>query len=393
VDPVALLKDLVRIPSVNPMGRGVSGPEYLETRLTEYLVEFFGGLGVECERGEVAPGRANVLARIGPAGGRATVLLDAHQDTVPTDGMTIDPFDPVVRDGRLYGRGACDVKGGLAAMLAAFARLVRERPSGAASVVISCTCDEESTSLGINHLVAGWSPGGPASALLPAAPDAAVVAEPTGLDVVVAHRGATRWKIRTSGVACHSSRPGDGVNAIYRMGRLLACLEDYADRLPRAVAAHPLCGPATLSVGRIEGGTSVNTVPDWCAIEIDRRVIPGEDALAAREDVGRFLRERLDFEFEMLEPWLAGAALSDEHNGPLAEALLRQVAGVAGPRRKVGVAYGTHASRIAAAGVPAVVFGPGSIEQAHTKDEWIATAEVEQAAEVYYRFCAGGAIA
>jgi acetylornithine deacetylase len=158
------------------------------------------------------------------------------------------------------------------------------------------------------------------------------------------------------------------------------------------VRAHPLCGPATLSVGRIEGGTSVNTVPDWCEIEIDRRVVPGEDGLEARDAVGRFLRVRLNFELEMLPPWIAGQALSDEHNGDLAEALLRHVGDVAGPRRRIGVPYGTHASRIAAAGVPSVVFGPGSIAQAHTRDEWIETAQVEQAAEAYYRFCAAGGV-
>jgi acetylornithine deacetylase len=290
----------------------------------------------------------------------------------------------------LYGRGACDVKGGLAAMLAAMARLARERPPQAANVVLSCTCDEEATSLGINHLVAAWKGETPAYELLPAPPDLAVVAEPTDLHVVVAHRGATRWKIRTGGVACHSSQPTAGVNAIYRMARLVSHLEDFAARLPRIVPAHPLCGGATLSVGRIQGGTSVNTVPDWCEIEIDRRVIPGEDGLAARDDVGRWLRERLDFDFEMLPPWIAGQALSDEHNRPLADVLLEHVSAVVGPRQKIGVAYGTHASRIAAAGVPAVVFGPGSIAQAHTRDEWIATAEVERAAEAYFRFCASG---
>jgi acetylornithine deacetylase len=393
VDPIALLTDLVRIPSVNPMGRDVAGPEFLETRVTAYLLELLGRLGADCERVEVAPGRANVFARIDRPGARATVLLDAHQDTVPTDGMTIDPFDPVVRDGRLYGRGACDVKGGLAAMVAAFARLARERPPEMANVILSCTCDEEATSLGINHLVAGWKGEVRPGELVRTQPDAAIVAEPTELDVVVAHRGATRWKIRTTGRACHSSQPDQGLNAIYRMARVVQALEDYAQRLPGLVPAHPLCGPATLSVGRIEGGTSVNTVPDWCEIEIDRRVVPGEDGLEVRDVIEMFLRDRLDFDFEMLPPWIAGQTLSDEHNGALADALLQHVAGVAGQRRRIGVPYGTHASRIAAAGVRSVVFGPGSIAQAHTRDEWIATVQVEQAAEVYYRFCAAGGVA
>jgi acetylornithine deacetylase len=124
------------------MGRDVSGPEFLEGRLSDFLETFFRGLGVPYERTEVAPGRANVVARFDGTGAVRTVLLDAHQDTVPVDGMVIEPFAPAEPDGRLYGRGACDVKGGLAAMLAAFERLVAERPAGAANVVLSCTCDQ-----------------------------------------------------------------------------------------------------------------------------------------------------------------------------------------------------------------------------------------------------------
>lgn len=388
MDPLALLRDLIAIPSVNPMGRELSGPEFFESRLSDWLERFFDGLGVSHERIEVVPGRDNVIARWDSPGSASTIVLDAHQDTVPVDGMTIPPFEPVERDGRLFGRGACDVKGGLAAMLAAFARLVREQPRGAASVVMSCTCDEESTSLGVNDLVTLWRDGRKRSSLLRETPDAAVVAEPTDLHVVVAHRGATRWKVRTRGKACHSSDPSRGVNAIYRMAQVVECLEEYAAELPERVAPHPLCGPATLSVGRIEGGISVNTVPDECTIEIDRRVVPGEDGRVVMADVECCLREQLDFEFEMLPPWLVGETLSDERNSELADRLLACVASVAGPRQKVGVPYGTHASRFAAAGVPAVVFGPGSIAQAHTKDEWISIAELRQAAEIYYQFCA-----
>jgi acetylornithine deacetylase len=358
--------------------------------VTEYLVRFFSDLGVEFREIEVAPSRANVIAWFEGRSSSQTVLLDAHQDTVPVDGMTIEPFTPVVRDERLYGRGSCDVKGGLAAMLAAFARLARERPPDACNVVLSCTCDEEATSLGITHLTSLWSDAAANDTPPLRRPDVAIIAEPTDLNVVVAHRGAARWKIRTHGRACHSSRPQDGINAIYRMARVVSCLEEFARRLPELVPPHPLCGPATLSVGRIEGGLSVNTVPDLCTIEIDRRVIPGEDPQAAIERVGAVLRERLDFDVEMLPPWISGASLPDTHNGLLAGQLLAVVEKVAGLRRRIGVPYGTHASRTAAAGVPSVVFGPGSIAQAHTDDEWIAIDEVRQAAEIYYQFCASG---
>ncbi len=385
---ISLLADLVAIPSVNPMGRDLSGPEFLETRLTEYLVGFFRNLGVDYQQIDVAPGRANVIARIDTPGARTTVLMDAHQDTVPVDGMTIAPFRPDIRDGRLYGRGACDVKGGMAVMLAAFARLARERPAGAANVVMSCTCDEESTTLGITDLCRMWRDPARGSSLLSERPTIALVAEPTDLDIVVAHRGATRWKIRTEGRACHSSKPSEGINAVYRMAKIVTALSQYAELLPSLVKPHPLCGSASLSVGRIEGGISVNTVPDWCEIEIDRRVVPGEDGMQALRDTEAFLRGTVDVPFESLPPWLAGAALPDDGNGRIADRLMEHITAVAGPRQKVGVPYGTHASRTAAAGVPSVVFGPGSINQAHTKDEWVPVKEVEQAAEICFRFCA-----
>jgi succinyl-diaminopimelate desuccinylase len=394
MDPIPPLKDLIALPSVNPMGRVISGSEFFEGRMTEYLLGFFQRLGVPVQQVDVFPGtssgpsRANVIARLDNPGSPVTVLFDAHQDTVPVDGMTIAPFDPVERDGRIYGRGSCDVKGGLAAMLCAFARLVETRPPRAANVVMSCTCDEESGARGIHDLIKQWGNPARKGSLVERPPDIALIAEPTELDVVVAHKGATRWKIRTRGRACHSSDPSQGVNAIYRMARVVECLEEFAARLPTQIPPHALCGSATLSVGRIEGGLSVNTVPDECTIEIDRRVIPREDPSGVMDQVGDFLRKRLDFEFEMLPPWLRAAALPDDVNLPWADRLLESVRAVTGRGEKIGVQFGTHASRTAAAGVPSIVFGPGSIAQAHTKDEWIETQQVEQAAEVFYRFAA-----
>ena len=370
------------------MGRDVTGPEYFETRVTEYLIRYLKDLGVPFEKVEIAPGRSNVLARLDASGPARTVILDAHQDTVTVDGMTIAPFEPVEESGRLYGRGSCDVKGGLASMLSAFTRLARDRPAGMPNVVLSMTCDEEATSIGINHLTNSWSDGSSPYKLCPTAPDVAIVAEPTELDIVVAHRGATRWKLKTSGRACHSSRPQEGVNAIYRMARVISLLEDYATKLPSSRPAHPLCGPATLSVGRIDGGSSVNVVPDFCTIEVDRRVIPGEDRLAVIDELADYLRSRLDFEVTHEAPYCASPPLGDDANAVLAQELMRSIVRVVGPRKVMGVPYGTHASRFARAGVSSVVFGPGDIAQAHTKDEWIEINQVIQAADIYYQFCA-----
>lgn len=388
MDPLPILQDLIARPSVNPMGRDVSGPEYFEGRMSDYLVEFFERLGVRSYRMEVSPGRDNVAARIDSPGAKTTIVLDAHQDTVPVEGMTIEPFTPVVKDNRVYGRGACDDKGPMASMLAAFARLAKDRPAGMANVVMSCTCDEEQYASGATDLVKVWSDPSRRSDLFPQPPDVLVVAEPTDLHIVVAHRGAVRWKLRTKGRACHSSRPQEGVNAVYKMAQVLTCLERYADELPRMIPSHPLCGSATFSVGLVYGGISVNTVPDECTIEIDRRCLPGEDASRVIPHVEAYLRERLDVDFEMVPPWLSGATLSDHNNGAWADRLMKHITPVAGPKKKVGVPYGTNASRFVVTGVPAIVFGPGSIDQAHTKDEWVPIDELRQAADIYYNFCA-----
>ncbi len=377
-----ILRDLVRLPSVNPMGRDLRGPEIYEHQVTAYLEDFLRGLGVPCERQPVAPLRENVVGRYEPPGAAWTLVLEAHQDTVPVDGMTVEPFAARVEGGRMYGRGACDVKGGMAAMLAAFARVVRERPAGAARVVLAFTVDEESTFQGVQRLVRDDLRGGCAG------PVGAVVAEPTGLDIVNAHKGVVRWDLTTSGRSCHSSRPEEGVNAIYRMGTLLPLVERYAGEL-RALRVDPRLGAATLSVGRIEGGASANTVPDRCRAEIDRRVLPGEDPSAAPRELADYLRERSDVPFECSPLRLSCPSLAPDGSAELTARLGRAADAVVGRHEVHAVAYGTDASTLSLAGVPAVVFGPGDIARAHTCDEWVPLDEVEQAAEVLFRLAAG----
>lgn len=375
-----LLADLVAIPSVNPMGRPLSGTGFQEEGMSEYLESFFRELGVPFERQAVAPGRDNVLARYEAPRARRTLLFDAHQDTVPIDGMTIEPFCPAIEGGRLYGRGACDVKGGMAAMLTAFARLVRERPRGSASVVMACTVDEEYTHLGSSRIAAG-----------PLGYALAIVAEPTRLELVNCHKGAVRWKVRTRGVACHSSTPHLGDNAIYRMARVVDALADYARELAQA-PPDPVLGPPSMSVGRIAGGQSVNIVPDWCEIEVDRRVIPGEVSLDSPAKVQAYLRERLGelAAIEFLPPWVKMPALSPEGSTAWIAPISRIITAATGRTPSlIGVPYGTDAGPLAEAGLPCLVFGPGDIAQAHTRDEWVDLNEVGTAAEAYYRIACG----
>lgn len=381
-ESAVLLRDLVQRPSVNPMGRPMQGPEILEHRVTAYLEEFFRGLGVPYERQAVAPQRENIVARCELPGARQTLVLEAHQDTVPIDNMTIDPFAARIENGRLYGRGACDIKGGMASMLAAFARLVREKPRNACSVIMACTVDEEHTFLGVRRLVQQGFKA-----------DAAIVAEPTLMNIVHAHKGITRWHLSTGGRSCHSSAPEQGVNALYRMGRVLVGIEQYAAQL-RASRTDPLLGPPTLSVGRIEGGTSVNTVPDFCRIEIDRRIIPGEDPAAAPAQLQAFLQGEagIDFPFQCHEPWMAKGALSPVGSEALVARLGAVIDAARGSHRVMAVPYGTDASTLADAGIPSVVFGPGDIARAHTCDEWVPLDEVEQASEVLFQLACSGQV-
>jgi len=319
------------------------------------------------------------------------LMFEAHQDTVPVDGMTIDPFAAEVRDGRLYGRGACDIKGGMTAMLVALSRLVEDRPADMPTIMMACSINEEHGYSGASDMTRLWADG--ADSIFPRRPDAAIVAEPTGLDVVVAHKGAMRWPITTRGRAGHSSRPDEGINAIYRMARVLTVLERYHNEVAPTLGTHPRCGGVTLSVGTITGGISVNTVPDECTIEVDRRTLPGEDGPAARDAIIEYIRSAPEIDFEVFHGTPApkmGGSLTDQHNIPLGERLRDVARETLGHGELIGVPYGTDAIAISASGVPTVVFGPGSIEQAHTADEWIELAQIQQASDVLYNLACRG---
>jgi acetylornithine deacetylase ArgE len=368
-----LLADLVRLPSVNPMGRDVPADIVNEQRVTAYLEQFFRDLGVPYERQPIAPQRDNIVARLERPGAERTLVLEAHQDTVPIDRMTIPPFSGAIEGNKLYGRGSCDIKGGMASMLACFARLAREKPAGRCNVIMACSVDEEHTMLGVREL---------AKRGLKA--DFAVVAEPTQLNIVHAHKGVVRWYLSTAGRSCHSSAPEQGVNAIYRMGHLLAAIEKFAEQV-RAGRPDPLLGPATLSVGRIEGGTSVNTVPDFCRIEVDRRLLPGETPSDALQGLLTHLRGALDFQVTVEPMGIEMPALSPQGSDEICKLLGAAIDAERGSHKVHPVPYGTDAATLAAAGIPSVVFGPGDIARAHTCDEWVPIDEVEQAAQILYR--------
>lgn len=393
IDVVRLLQQLVQIPSVNPMGRNVTGEIYFEHRVTDFLERTFRELGFAYERHQVAPQRENIIARIdgskSPDRGGPVLMLEAHQDTVPVEGMTIEPFSGELREGRIWGRGACDIKGGLSAMLCAAARLAAEKPRKRPTIILAFTVNEEHGFTGATHWANTYMGQGAAkSALLTKPPTATIVAEPTELNVVVAHKGACRWRLNTTGVAAHSSSPQAGDSAVYHMARVLTVLEQYARDVAPHLGGHPLVGHPTLSVGLIAGGISVNTVPDRCTIEIDRRVLPGENPDAAYthavDHVNNFVAVGTPVVND--RPFMLTKGLNNDHNMPLAEQLGEVARRHEAPGAAIGVPFGTNAPHYAATGSPTVVFGPGSIAQAHTCDEFLAVEQLERATDILYAF-------
>lgn len=378
-----ILSELVATPSINPMGAAWDDAICGERRVVQVLSDWLTQSGIDFRIDSIDPHHSNLVAWVNGSTTH-TIWLDAHMDTVPADGMTIDPFGARIENGRLFGRGSCDVKGGLAVMLHTLQRWHAQAVEGGPTLVLSCTADEEHNTTGIRRIVEDWQAHSQSDPTR-RPPTACIVAEPTGLDVVVAHRGVVRWAITTAGTACHSSDPSRGHNAIYDMAEVVQHLSAYADGLMQR-PAHPRCGRPTLSVGRIEGGESINVVPDQCRIEVERRVVPGEAAECVREEIVDYLDRHCEVPLRHHEPWLTSHPLNDDNNEWLADPLRGSAERVHGGSRCVGVPYGTHASRTAAVGVPSVVFGPGHIAQAHTVDEWIELTQLESAAESMFTF-------
>ncbi len=373
---MALLRELVSHNSINPRIAGHAGGEAALAVRIESLARRWPGVRV---RREPFDGGWN-LALTAPAteSDARWLFFEAHLDTVGVDGMTIDPFVPRVRGGRLHGRGACDTKASVAAMLWALrrhaARAVRPRHIG-----VVLTVDEEVRMTGS----IAWARGG--LRRLRARCDGVVVGEPTRLRPVAAHTGIVRWAMETRGRAAHSSAPWKGRSAISMM---LPVVDAFERRyVPGLRARHPLTGRATGSINVIRGGDLVNIVPARCAVECDRRVVPGEDVRSVWAEIRAFVAglRRRDPELRLavrgppyLVPALAparGAGIYDDVSAALMANGL--------PGRMTGARFGTNASQYAAAGVAALVLGPGDIAQAHTADEWVDLDEVRRASDVY----------
>lgn len=363
---MSLLADLVAIDSVNPsLVAGGAG----EAGVVGCLEAFFRKAGIDTVRDEVAPGRPNLVAVVEGRRPGPTLVYCGHTDTVGVEGMA-QPFVPVPRDGRVYGRGTGDMKGGLAAACGAAARTAG-RGLARGRLVVAAVVDEEFASLGAEAFVREWRA------------DAAVVLEPTDLRVAIAHKGFVLAEILTTGRAAHGSRPDEGRDAIFRMGRVLAALEQHGRAL-EAGTPHPRLGVPSVHASTVHGGREWSTYPDRCLLQLERRTLPGETAdavMAAFERLLAVLRSD-DGEFEAeTRLVMARAAYEIDERAEIVQALLGVAAGSAGARGRdahgpVGLTFWTDAAILGGAGIPSVIFGPVGGGY-HSTEEWVDLRSVE----------------
>ncbi len=366
-----LLCELIALPSVNPGFLPAGDVRAGERNVTEFLTATAAQAGLDVELQPVFPHRANLLVRLAPTGKiRQRILLAPHLDTV---GVAADAqFTPVRKNGRIYGRGACDTKGSVAAMFTALVEVagLSKRPAHT-EIFFAGLVDEECAQGGSRALTRGGF-----------AADLAIIGEPTRLKIVTAHKGVLWLQLETRGKAAHGARPELGRNAVHAMARIVDALEtDYAADLRRR-PRHRLLGRPSINVGSIHGGRQPNIVPAQCVIAMDRRTLPGESDLGVTREIKSFLhRRKLSARIQRVAD-IPCVPLETSSQLPL----VRQFLDCAGQTTPVGVDYFSDAAVLAAGGIPSVVFGPGDIAQAHTPDEWVALSQLERGKNLLARF-------
>lgn len=361
-----LLRQLVAIDSVNPdlvPGGAGEGP------IARFVAEWLERAGLEVVVDEVAPGRPNVVGIARGSGGGRSLLLNAHMDTVGVTGME-RPHDPVIENNRLYGRGAYDMKGGLAAILVAGAAARRRGLRG--DVIVTAVVDEEFASIGTGAIVGRWRA------------DGAIVTEPTELDICTAHKGFAWFTAETRGVAAHGSRPDLGVDAIVKMGKVLVGLEEL-DLALRAAFPHRLLGTGSVHASLIEGGQELSSYPERCSLGIERRTIPGETVQRVEAELpaifARIAAQDPTFQASVTTG-LTRESFEVSLQEPIAQAVLRHAQRLLGREiAEIGSTAWMDSALLAAAGIPTVVFGPGGAG-AHAVVEWSDLTQVEQCAEI-----------
>ena len=366
VSPVDLLRRLVATDSRSPGALDAPVPPETATEetLCALIEEWLGELGFACERQYPAPRRPQLLARRCPHPGRPTLAFSAHFDTVGTDGMTVAPLAGDLRDGRLYGRGACDTKGSHAAMLLALARLCRDPLP--LNLMYVGTCAEETGIEGAPRLRLGDTP-----------PDAVIIGEPTGNRLVTGHKSHLWLELAVHGRAAHGATPEAGDNAIYRMTEIIQWLRRLAEtELGRDV--RPGFTPQTLAVTVVAGGNKVNIIPDQCRIQTDIRLFPGTDAAAFVGALTARIQAETGQTVEVLSQHRANG-LGAIPGSPLRHAVMTALAEAGREAAETTVNYCSDAGAFAGFGIDTVIFGPGDIRQAHGPAEFLELAELDAA--------------
>ena len=369
-DPLALTRSLVSTPSVNPqLEEGGSGEREAATLVAEWLDLW----GLDTRITEISPNRFNVIAKLDGEG--PTLLLNGHLDTVGVGGMIVPPFDAKIEGGRIWGRGSCDMKAGLAAILATTKRLVEEGPRP--NLIVAMTADEEHASLGMYALVDSF----------PSA-DFAIVTEPTRLAVMPAHKGFLWVRAVFEGRAAHGSRPDLGIDAIRHAALYVSALDDYGDQLTSR-PAHPLLKHGSVHAGTIQGGSAASVYPDVCEIVLERRTMPGERPEKVLQEFQRILDELSEREEDLsasLEQMLERPGTEVPEDSRLVQGLLEAGQGHGIPPVVEGMTAWVDAALLNEIGIPAVCYGPGDIAQAHSADEWVELAQIERCADVLESF-------
>jgi acetylornithine deacetylase len=343
-----------------------------EAALASHLQAQLRALSIDAEVVGDA-GRHSVIAEVRAAKAESsTILVASHLDTVPVDGMEIPPFDPVIEGGLLFGRGSCDTKAGMAALVAALERVLG-RGVLRRNLILVGEADEELGSLGVRDVLA---------ALGDRRPDWVLATEPTDLRVVHRHKGVVHVRMEARGIAAHASNPAEGRNAIVLLSRAAVALDALAEKLSRV--RHPELGPATLSVGILRGGQAPNVVPDHAYLIADRRLLPGESLESARTEFEQALADAgISDSVELASCTLEKPSLSTAADHAAVACCTRALREVGQAGEKASVAFGTDAGVFEAAGVPGVVLGPGSILRAHTAREFVEIDQVEAMTDVF----------
>jgi acetylornithine deacetylase len=369
VDHIQLLSELVSIDSVNPdLVPGAAG----EASIGHFVAEWMAGEGLEVTLDEAAPGRLSVVGVARGSGGGRSLMLNAHMDTVGVAGME-NPHSPRVENNRLYGRGAYDMKGSLTAILLAGAKARKLGLRG--DVIVTAVCDEEYASIGTASVLKRWTA------------DAAIVTEPTGLDICIAHKGFIWFEIESRGVAAHGSKPELGVDAIAKMGRVLTGIENLQKRLA-SERRHELLGSGSIHASLIAGGQELSSYPEHCSLSVERRTVPGETQCEAESQIAGILNDpALSFRTTMVRD-----PFEVQVDAPIAQLVRKHTAAARGTEPRIyGDTPWMDSALTSAAGIPTVIFGPGGAG-AHAVVEWSNLDEVEMATDILVRvareFCA-----